>query len=376
MNICIGLSDMTKKILVIGLTERMGGVETFIYNTTRFSNKEIYEYDFLVHGSNHVVFQKEIMNFYNDGKQHFFFVPSIKKQPVASLKALSRFYKQNAYKYDFIHLETGATSEIMYVYPFIKKYNLKVITHSHNGNGYSPMINAIFRPLVNQASIKELSCSKEATDWLFGKRRENNVVTINNGIDTERFTFNLNKRKKVRKKYHIADDTLVIGHIGRFSEQKNHKFLLKIYKKVLDLEPNSCLLLVGTGELLDEIKREIFKLGSDDKVILCGLQSMTEDFYSAFDVFLMPSLYEGLPVVGVEAQCEGLPALFSDSIDPKINITDNAHFLSLDKDVLTWAKCVLKFKEVNDRAQYAKLIEEKGFSINCTVKQLEKVYED
>lgn len=366
---------MKKRILVIGLTERMGGVETFIYNTTRFSDKSKYKYDFLVHGTDHTVFQKEITDFYNDGEEHFFFVPSIKKHPVASLRALSRFYENNASKYDYIHLETGATSEIMYVYPFIKKYNLKVITHSHNGNGYAPIVNAIFRPLVNKASLKELSCSDEATNWLFGKKRQKSVITVNNGIDVDRFTFSAQARKKIRNKYHISDDTLVIGHIGRFSEQKNHKFILKVFKQILNQRSDAVLMLVGTGELKDDIKKQISSLNLKQKVILCGLQARTEDFYSAFDIFLMPSLYEGLPIVGVEAQCEGLPCFFSDKISKQISITSNAHIISLEKSADYWSKLILKTKlDINTRKKYSDQITDAGYSIISTVHHLEKIY--
>lgn len=365
---------MKKRILVIGLTERMGGVETFIYNTTRFSDKSKYKYDFLVHGTDHTVFQKEITDFYNDGEDHFFFVPSIKKHPVSSLRALSRFYKNNASKYDYIHLETGATSEIMYVYPFIKKYSLKVITHSHNGNGYTPVVNAIFRPLVNKASLKELSCSDEATNWLFGEKRQKSVITVNNGINVERFTFNVQARKEIRNKYHISDDALVIGHIGRFSEQKNHKFILKVFKQVLNQRPDAILMLVGTGELKDEIKKQISNLDLQQKVILCGLQAKTEDFYSAFDIFLMPSLYEGLPVVGVEAQCEGLPCFFSNNISREIGITDLSSFISLDESPIEWSRKILA-KSLVDRKKYPAIIDENDFSIRSTVKELESIYD-
>lgn len=368
------MSNMKKRVLVIGLTERMGGVETFIYNTTRFSDKKKYEYDFLVHGTDHTVFQKKITDFYDDGKQHFFFVPSIKKYPLVALKALSKFYRKNASKYDYVHLETGATSEIMYVYPFVRKYNLKVITHSHNGNGYSPIINSIFRPLVNKISVKELSCSKEATDWLFGKKREKSVITINNGIDTDRFTFNEQARKKIRSKYNISDDTLVIGHIGRFSEQKNHKFILEIFKCILKNKSDAILMLVGTGELANTVQKEIDALNLTKNVILCGIQMQTEKFYSAFDIFLMPSLYEGLPVVGVEAQCEGLPCYFSNNITNQINITDLSFFLSLNKSPSFWAEKILLNRVTVNRKRYPVVIDKKGFSIRSTVKELEIIY--
>jgi len=367
---------MTKKILVIGLTERMGGVETFIYNTTRFSDKTKYEYDFLVHGTDHTVFQRNIEKFYNDGQNHFYFVPSIKKHPLEAYKELGKFYKNNAEKYDYVHLETGATSEIMYVYPFVKKYNLKVITHSHNGNGYSPIINSIFRPLVNSVSVKKLSCSREATNWLFGPQKSKEVITINNGIDTNRFTFNEKARKRIRNKYKISDSTFVVGHIGRFSEQKNHNFILNVFKNIVKENNDSVLMLVGVGELLNEVKKKVKEYHLESKVIFCGLQADTASFYSAFDVFVMPSLYEGLPIVGIEAQSEGLPCFFSDTISKKIKLTSLCTLISLNDPVTFWSKAILNVCTYSvSREKYPKIISKKEFSISSTIRQLEKIYE-
>lgn len=363
---------MRKKILIIGLTERMGGVETFIYNTTRFSNKKKYEYDFLVHGTDHTVFQNEINDFYG-GKNHFYFIPSFKKKPLSAIKALFSFYRNNGNKYDFIHLETGATSEVVYAFPFCLVKHLKLISHSHNGGGYSPIVNYLFRPIINIVSSQKIACSQAAARWLFGK--SNHIKIINNGIDTNRFSFDNNKRSVIRKKYKIDDNTLLIGHIGRFSEQKNHKFIIKIFKKVKEYNPNSKLMLLGVGELQNSIKKQVESFKLENDVIFCDLKSNTPDYYSAFDAFLMPSFYEGLPVVGIEAQSEGLPCFFSSNISKLIKITDNAHIISLNEDEEVWAQKILS-TDLNskDRSQYAKKVSEKGFSIESTVKELEKIY--
>ena len=367
---------MVKRVLVIGLTERMGGVETFIYNTTRFSNKDKYVYDFLVHGTDGTVFQKEITKFYNN-ENHFFFVPSFKKNPFSAIKALHKFYKENDNRYDFVHLETGAASEIVYVFPYCLSNSFKLITHSHNGNGYSPFINSLFKPVVNLSSSVKLACSVEAAKWLFGKRNLSKVKIINNGIDTNRFTFNEASRRKIRNQYGIHDDTLLIGHIGRFSEQKNHKFILEIFRKIREKEPNAKLMLIGVGELQEEIKKRVNQLGMEDNVIFGGLKSNTEDLYSAFDVFLMPSLYEGLPIVGIEAQSEGLPCFFSSNISGFIKITSNANILSLDDEPEIWANKVIRsWKASQNRKDYSKVVLNKGFSIKSTVKELERVYEN
>lgn len=363
---------MKKRILIIGLTERMGGVETFIYNTTRFSDKEKYEYDFLVHGADNTVFQKEITEFYKN-ENHFFFIPSFKKNPMKAIRALSSFYKKNGKKYDYVHLETGATSEIVYVFPFCLFYNFMVISHSHNGGGYSPIINGLFRPLINMVSSKKIACSQNAAEWLFGKTK--NIKIINNGIDTYRFTFNKEKRSLIRSKYGIDDNTLLVGHIGRFSEQKNHTFIINVFHKIKEKKLNSKLMLLGIGELQESIRKQVELLGLQNDVLFCNLRENTQDYYSAFDIFLMPSLYEGLPVVGIEAQSEGLPCFFSSNISPLIKITNNANIISLDESAEKWAKMILDF-DLNslDRTKYSKVVLNKGFSIKSTVKELEKVY--
>ena len=166
----------------------------------------------------------------------------------------------------------------------------------------------------------------------------------------------------------------MIGHIGRFSEQKNHKKILSIFNKIKQSNPNAKLLLVGTGELQDEIKGSLpDDLGAS--VIFAGKQDETEAYYSAFDVFLMPSLYEGLPIVGIEAQSMGLPCFFSDTIDSRISLTDNAFIVDLDSSDDYWAEKILSTKINKDRMQYPKEINRKSFSIQKTIKDLEEIYE-
>ena len=365
----------SKKILIIGLTERMGGVETFIYNTTIFSNKTKYTYDYLIHGTDHCVFEKEIRDFYSDGEQHFFFVRKYKEDPIGCLKDLHTFYKNNGKKYDWIHFQSGSAAEILYVFPFCLKYKIPVISHSHNGNGYNPIVNRLFRFIVNMVTKKRLACSEVAADWLFGKKHARDTAIIINGIDTNRFTYNPDARKTIRELYGIADNQLLIGHIGRFSEQKNHSFIIDIFLEIKKRRADAILLLVGVGELLDEVKQKVKDLELCTSVIFAGKQKRTEDYYSAFDAFLMPSLYEGLPIVGVEAQCEGLDSFFSDTIDKQILITKRAHMLSLIKGPSEWARYILSRMDTISRDLSASEIYKQGYSIQSTLSTLQKVYE-
>lgn len=361
-----------KKILIIGMTERMGGVETFIYNTTQFSDPQRYSYDFLVHGADYCVFQKEITEFYGDCS-HFHFIRKYKENPIGCIKDLITFYKRFGKDYDIVHLQTGSTAEILYVFPYCLFQHFKLISHSHNGNGYSPIINCIMRPIVNFCTRKRLSCSDVAADWLFGRHNRDNTVIINNGIDTLRFTYDDKVRDMIREQYQLSGN-FIVGHIGRFSEQKNHAFILKIFREVYSKNPEARLMLVGVGELESLIRAMVAELNLENVVIFVGPQSRTEDYYSAFDVFLMPSLYEGLPIVGIEAQSEGLPCYFSDQISEQIKLTDLAHVYSLSQSPKEWAEKILSNATTVDRMRYPAEIQKRGFDIRSTVAALEGIY--
>lgn len=362
-----------KKILVIGLTERMGGVETFIYNTTIFSNKEHIQYDYLIHGAGHAQFQKQLSAFYGDN-EHFHFVSHFKSKPLKTIKELYSFYK--THHYDAIHLQTGATFEIVYCFPYNFIFGIDVITHSHNGNGFSNFQNAIFRPILNFCTKKKLACSKIAAEWLFGKHKGKNVEVIKNGIDVNRFAFSEDKREKMRKQYGVTDK-FVIGHIGRFSEQKNHKFILEIYKEILKKYKQSVLFLIGTGELFSVIKNLANEKHLTDKIIFVNTTSTPEDFYCLFDAFLMPSLYEGLPIVGIEAQCSGVDCYFSNNISPEIAISDCCHIISLKESANRWASKIIEgCKRNHNRRLYSDIVSRAGFNVHQVTARLEQIYNE
>ncbi len=361
-----------KKILIIGLTNKMGGVETFIRNTTVFSNKDKYEYYFLVHGSKDCVFSDDINKFYGDNN-HIFYINSIKKKPISCFFELVKFYKKN--KFDLIHLQTGSTAEVMYVFPFIIFNKIKLISHSHNGKGKSKVTNNFFKPLLNMITSKYLACSLVACDWLFGKKRRNDCVIINNGIDTDRFKFNADSRKYIREKYNV-ENKIVIGNIGRFSTQKNHDFLIDIFNELHKKNSNYFLMLIGVGDTESQIKEKVNKLNLNDSVLFLGKQMETEKFYSSFDIFLMPSLYEGLPVVGIEAQCSGLNCYFSDTIDEQILISDKSKMIPLNANCVEWSEKIMKFEINKNRSDYSDIVNNLGYGIKNTVKILEKIYEE
>lgn len=369
----ISKNKKVTKVLIIGLTNKMGGVETFIYNTTMFSNKNLIEYDYLIHGYDACVFETEINNFY-DGEQHIYFVPKYKKEPLKCIKALIKFYREHRTEYKYIHLQTGSTSEILYCFPYCLFIRPKVIVHSHNGSGSSVFANKLFQPVVNFISEKRFACSDVAAEWLFGKRSAESIPVINNGIDTLKYQYDEVKRKKTREEYGLKDE-LVIGHIGRFSEQKNHNFLIDIFAEVKKKKQNAVLVLVGIGELLDSIIEKVNRLGLKESVIFAGVKNNPEDYYCVFDIFVMPSLYEGLPIVGVEAQTSGLPCLFSENISKQVVLTDRVKLISINRSAKQWADDIIKVdKSLDVRNGYNKIVKKKGFDIKDAAKYLENVY--
>lgn len=359
-----------KKVLIIGLTERMGGVETFIYNTTIFSDKDRYRIDFLAHGTDHVLFQKEIGDFYGEDN-HFFFVSQFKSHPIKSFFQLCKFYRKH--RYDIIHLQTGATFEVVYCFPFALFQKAKVIAHSHNGNGFSGFVNAIFRPLLNFVCHKRLACSKVAASWLFGSKYVESTDVVKNGIDVDKFAFREDFRSSLRSEYSL-NDKFVVGHIGRFSEQKNHVFLLKIFQEILKKKPNAVLFLIGSGELYDSVMTQIEKMKLMEHIIHVKNTNEAFRYYCMFDCFLMPSLYEGLPIVGVEAQTSGLQCFFSENISPEINLTDHCNIKSLNESAEQWADAIVNADYRENRLDYSNKIREKGFDIRMTTEQIAKIY--
>ena len=204
--------------------------------------------------------------------------------------------------------------------------------------------------------------------------RSGKVQILNNAIELEKYAFNPEARDRIRREYNIGKTDYVIGHVGRFMKQKNHKYLIDIFAEFNNRVPNSYLLLLGTGELEDEIHHYVNDRGLSDRVIFTGSVANVGDFYSAMDVFVLPSLYEGFPVVSIEVQAAGLPLYASDNIDRSIDVAQGAHFLSAKEEPLHWANEILK-EGVSTR--YLKNIEALRaacYDINIEASSLENLY--
>ena len=199
-------------------------------------------------------------------------------------------------------------------------------------------------------------------------------MIVNNGIDVDKFVYSNLYRNNLRKKYSV-ENNFIMGHIGRFSEQKNHIFLLDVFRSLLQKRSDAILFLIGTGELYDEIWNLINKLNLTDKIIHVKNTNETYKYYSMFDCFCMPSLYEGLPIVGVEAQTSGLPCFFSENISPEIQLTECCNILSLNASPDYWAEKILNANYTRKRSAVGDVVRAAGFDIRTTTSQIAEIYQ-
>lgn len=254
------------------------------------------------------------------------------------------FFQQHAKDYDIVHVHIPNAAFI--VLRYAKKYGIKVrILHSHNARGADGAVKKIRNYLLNQCGIRYanqyFACSVKAGNYLFGEKRCGQLVVLPNAIRLERYAFDEKKRKTIRDSLGVKEHELLLGHIGRFAEQKNHEGLLKIFAETRKRGMDTKLVLLGDGELREKTGQLAEQLGIKDQVLFAGVVANVPDYLSAMDIFLLPSLYEGLPVVCVEAQAAGLPCLISDQVTREIALTDQVWFLA-NGDLDSWCDRIRK----------------------------------
>ena len=214
-----------------------------------------------------------------------------------------------------------------------------------------------------------MSCSKEAGRALFGNKKK--VQVLHNGIETDKFIFNKKVREKIREEFGVNGE-FIIGHIGRFDKPKNQDFLITLFNEI-NIK-NKKLILVGDGELKDKLQKRVNDMGIENKVIFTGIRDDVNELLQAFDLFVFPSIFEGLPVTVVEAQTAGLKCILSDTITKEVDITGNVEFMSLNKTSKEWAYEVMKYRDGYIRTNTKELVLKAGYDIKDTSKQLEEFY--
>ncbi len=361
--------DSAVRILhVIGVMNR-GGAETMVMNLYRNINRDKVQFDFVEHTAERAVFDDEIEQL---GGRIYHCPKFTGKNYFAYRKWWDDFFETNGSDYQIVHGHIGSTAAIYLA--AAKKYGKYTIAHSHNTNGNISAKEIMYRALsqrVRNVADFFFACSNPAGHDRFGNKIEFQI--LNNAIDTNQYAFSKAVRAEVRKEFNLSDE-LVVGHVGRFSGQKNHDFLIDIFAQIKKEKPTAKLLLVGDGAEKNNIKNKVHQLQLDDSVIFTGVRSDVNRLLQAMDIFVFPSLFEGLPVTMVEAQASGLPCVISDKIPDECIITDNLVTIkSLSDSCEEWARHVLN--RVNTvRDDTSEQIKEHGFDISETSKWLEEFY--
>lgn len=252
------------------------------------------------------------------------------------------------------------------------------ISHSHiaekNRNLLFNMFAFCFKRFCIKYATDYMACGKEAALYLYGAKRlhSGEVTIVQNAIDLQSFARNNKLNIAFRKKYNL-EDKFVVGHIGRFTYQKNHERVIDIFNELLKVQENSILVLVGTGELENKIKDKVKNMGLQDKVIFYGTTNDMREIYSSIDVLLLPSLFEGLPVVSIEVQAANIPAIFSTSVAPSCKVTNAIRFVELEKNNKDWAKIIIDHYTSFEQCDLHDLQE--LYDIRGNARKLEKYYE-
>lgn len=315
------------------------GLETMLMNYYRHIDRDKIQFDFLTHRPYRSDYDDEIENL--GGK--IYYAPRLYPQNYPKyFKWMKSFFDEHK-EYKIIHSHIDAMSYLPL--KAAKKANIPIrIAHSHNTSidkDFKYPLKQYFRKKICEVANYYCSCGYEAGEFLFPGK---SFQYIPNAIEANRFLYNENIRNDKREELGW-NKHFVVGHIGRLSYQKNHKFLLEIFKEVTNIDDSAILVLVGCGEKENEIRKQIDALDIRDKVFVLGNRSDVSELYQAMDIFVMPSFFEGIPVVGVEAQFSGLPCLFSDAVPKQVKFSKEVKFLSINKlDVDKWADEILKYK--------------------------------
>ena len=357
-----------------------GGIEALLMNVYRHIDRDKVQFDFMVHRPDHAFYEDEIESL--GGKIYrtpkFSPIPGQYQSYMGSVEKILKEHPE--YKVLHAHAELN-------LWPLMIAKKLGVptrIAHSHNAKTSVNLKYFFF--LYEKARIKKyctdmFMCSTPAGIWTFGEEavKSGKVKFIKNGIETERFAYNEEIRAAKRRELGLGDK-FVVGHVGGkaktwdLRQQKNHTFLVDIFNEIYKRNPNSMLMLVSDGRLMDEIKSKVHVLGLDGSVLFLGNRGDVNELMQAMDVFLFPSLWEGLPLTGVEAQTAGLPVVMSDVITSEVCITDNVYRMALDKTAEEWADKVLGAYENHTRKNVQKQIVDAGFDIRTTAQWLQEFY--
>ncbi len=337
-----------------------GGTGHFVMNYYRHIDRSQIQFDFLTSVPENGYFDEEIKKL---GGRLYHAYP-LEKNPIRNYQDTARIVKVNHYQ--IVHRHTGSAFGYWDLRAARHGGAEHVILHAHNTDVGKPVVHFVAKSIL-RIDCHCYACSYNAGRFLFGEKKKFEVIP--NAIDTQNFTFRPDVRQRIRQELGISN-CLVIGHIGRFQEQKNHKKLLSVFAEVYRRRQESVLVCVGQGETMEDIKTLAKRLGIEKSIIFLGQRDNVGELFSAFDVFLLPSLYEGFPITIVEAQTNGLTCFVSrEAVSSEVDLTGKLTYISLLASDSEWADSILKADLTRDFLAQ-KRVEEAGYDINVEAEKL------
>lgn len=363
------------RVLQIVHGMNVGGIETFLMNVYRNIDKNKIQFDFMLNTETETFYEKEIKELGGN----IYHIPSRRKGILNNRKSLNEFFKKHP-EYKVVHAHV---SSLTYVEPLkvAKKYKIPVrIIHSRNNNQRGKIHYVLHK--INQLNVKKyathyFAISKLAAEWLYGKKQvdRGEYQIIGNGLEIEKFDFNQEMRNLIRRELNIKSNQKVIGHVGRFDLQKNHNFLIDIFKEIVKKNKDAIMLLIGDGPLKGDIQTKVRKMGIEKNIRFLGIKKNVNEYMQAMDCFLFPSLHEGLGRVLIEAQATDLPCIATAKVIPQeAKILETYKEIPLEETAETWANETIEALKYEDRKSRKSEIKNAGYDIKEVTKYLEKFY--
>lgn len=361
------------RILQYGLDKTYGGTEAYVINLYRHLDREKIQFDFLIKEGTYIPFEDEIKMM---GGKIYREARSLKKNPLKAHEALDFFFKNHP---EIEGIEMNSNSMVNFLPLFYAKKNgvpLRIY-HAHNSGNMDNNDNLVFN-LWKKFSLKKVgnnathlfACSEDAGKFMFNHYP---FDVINNAIDISLFSFDNNVRELKRKELSIQDD-YVVGFVGRIQYQKNPEYLIDVFKEISKRKVNTKLMIVGSGDLEDEIRLRIKKYGLEKNILMLGPRDDVNELYQAMDAFLLPSRFEGFGIVLAEAQCAGLQCFTSINVPKSTKLTNNIYYMDTSKDPEVWAEQILNKSKNYKRTYQDYRIRDNGFDIKLEAKKLENFY--
>ncbi len=357
---------MIRVLHVLTRTAR-GGLETMLMNYYRSIDRSEIQFDFLKHRDEQEAYDDEILSL--GGR--IFSLPRMNPFSSNYLNALNSFFVSHP-EYKIVHVHQDCMSSV--ILKAAKNNGIPIrIAHSHSSSQDKNIkypIKLYYRSQITKYATELFACSKDAGNWMF---KGADFKLMNNAIDTNSYAFSDKTASNIRSRYGISEDSFVIGNIGRFHKVKNHSFLIDVFAEIKKINNNAVLLLIGDGELKNELKAKVNELKLTDSVVFAGICDNVNEMLNAMDVFVMPSLYEGFPVSLLEAQANGLPCIISDNLSKECDITDAITRVSLNSSPKYWAELICS-ETGKPRLSTTSDIYNKGFDIKVNAQWLKDYY--